>query len=63
LRGKPRCSPLTVSIFWGDSSQPQIIPLAVGPVNFHQAAWGPDEDHAKASRTVHEDGNRPTRPE
>jgi hypothetical protein len=30
-------------------------------VIFQQAARGPDEDHAKASRTVYQDGDRPTR--
>jgi hypothetical protein len=43
---------------------PLFLQLAVGLyVIFHQAAWGPDEDDALASRTAHQDGNRPTRPE
>jgi hypothetical protein len=30
----PAAQPLAVYVFWGDSSQPQIIPLAVGPWTF-----------------------------
>ena len=29
-------------------------------VIFHQAAWGPEDEHAKASRNVRQDGDRPT---